>query len=177
MQPYRIVKPHDDCERCTPTGDGHQLCQHGTCDRMAEVQYQRHAGPEEFASIPEGLRPIDGVATRAVFVCAAHEPPPTEVHHADCKGHAACDCPAGFDAPVNDKWVPPVEDPAAHVEALAAIHAAELAFYKDLLLRYGGDTDRAAEYVQTVFGGYLEQAKHVQAVKDHDMPPRIAATD
>lgn len=168
MQPYRNAKPHtDDCEQCSELGEGHRLCQHGVCGSLAEGQYQRHATPEEFAAIPEGLRPIDGVAHRAVFVCAGHGPgPAVDVHAADCEGHGHCLCDGA--APSFEKYRPPSENPAEHAESLRIVHEAEMAFYKKVLMEHLGDTDAAAEHVRRVFGGLLEQARQVQSVKDHD---------
>jgi hypothetical protein len=75
MQPYRAERPHDpaECQTCGPTRPGHQLCQHDSCDELAEAQHRRHATAEEFAALPEAFQPIDGVAYQAVFSCYDHE--------------------------------------------------------------------------------------------------------
>lgn len=171
MQPYRVARPHegDECEHCAPNGEGHRLCQHGSCAAHAEFQYQRHATPEEFAQIPEGLRPIDGVARRAVFVCADHQiDPDVDTHAAHCEGLGSCPCSPEQTGPDFEKYVPPVENPAEQAEAMRIVHEAEMAFYKKIVAEHLGDVDAAATHVQRVFGGFLEQAKQVQAVKDHD---------
>jgi hypothetical protein len=69
MQPYRTVKPHSpaECPQCSPTGTGHQLCQ--GCDEIATSQTLRHATDAEYAALPEGLRPIDGLAQQTVYAC------------------------------------------------------------------------------------------------------------
>lgn len=46
------------------------------CGQPVEAQHQRHLTVEEYAALPEGLRPIDGYATRAVRTCGDCAPPP-----------------------------------------------------------------------------------------------------
>lgn len=73
------LKPHGpECPACGPTAPGHPACQAG-CGRHATVQHRRHATADEYAAIPQGLRPIDGVAHVAVFTCE------------DCEPSAICD--------------------------------------------------------------------------------------
>jgi hypothetical protein len=75
LQPYRFAKPHDPaaCRLCGPGSPGHHVCQHPGCDQIAASQVvQRHATADEYNTIPAGLRPIDGIATQAVFACDTH---------------------------------------------------------------------------------------------------------
>jgi len=46
------------------------------CGQSVEAQHQRHLTAEEYAALPEGLRPTDGHATRAVFTCGDCAPDP-----------------------------------------------------------------------------------------------------
>lgn len=46
------------------------------CGQTVEAQHQRHLTAEEYAAIPEALRPIDGYATRMVRTCGDCAPPP-----------------------------------------------------------------------------------------------------
>lgn len=73
MQPYRFVTGEAVPGR--PAG-GHHLCQQDTCAEVAESQHRRHATDEEYAALPEGLVPIDGVCHMAVFTCGDHEMDP-----------------------------------------------------------------------------------------------------
>lgn len=77
---YRSVKPHaaDGLDCCTPRGPGHYACQNPACPgagenngagRPAGRQVRRHATAAEYAALPVGLMPIDGVAHQAVFMC------------------------------------------------------------------------------------------------------------
>lgn len=45
------------------------------CGQGVEAQYQRHATQAEYDALPEGLRPIDGVALIAVKTCGDCLPP------------------------------------------------------------------------------------------------------
>lgn len=58
----------------TATAD---LC---ACGQAAEAAYQRHATQAEYDALPEGLKPIDGVATIAVRVCGDCHPGPICSH-------------------------------------------------------------------------------------------------
>ena len=80
LLPYATVKPHDaaECPHCGPRGQGHHRCQNGACPgrdenngagRVATMQTRRHATEQEYAALPLGLLPIDGVAHQAVFAC------------------------------------------------------------------------------------------------------------
>lgn len=75
MQPYRQLRPHDPatCQRCVPSGIGHQGCQQDRCDEIAETQHQRHATDAEYAALPESFVPADGICLAAVFMCGDHE--------------------------------------------------------------------------------------------------------
>jgi hypothetical protein len=46
------------------------------CGQPIEAQHQRHLTAEEYDAIPEGLRPIDGYATKSVFTCGDCAPDP-----------------------------------------------------------------------------------------------------
>lgn len=74
LQPYRYAKPHDPtvCQLCGPLSPGHHVCQHPGCDELSTSQIQRHANQDEYNTIPEGLRPIDGIAARPTFACDTH---------------------------------------------------------------------------------------------------------
>lgn len=96
MQPYRSARTHgDDCRACVPPfGPGHALCQHGTCQQPAELQYPRHASAAGYATLPESLQPIDGICHQAVFVCGDHEPDPICDHPAQLAPEpVSVDCP------------------------------------------------------------------------------------
>lgn len=77
---YATVKPHhpSTCAACTPTRPGHHVCQNPACPgrgenngvgRIATMATRRHATDAEFAALPLGLRPIDGIAHQAVYAC------------------------------------------------------------------------------------------------------------
>lgn len=77
---YRTVKPHaaDALDCCTLRGPGHYACQNPGCPgagenngagRPAGRQVRRHATAAEYAALPVGLMPIDGVCHRPVFMC------------------------------------------------------------------------------------------------------------
>lgn len=70
MQPYRFVTT---MAREGQGPGGQHLCQHDGCDEPAESQHRRHATDAEYAEIPEGLVPVDGVCHMAVFTCGDHE--------------------------------------------------------------------------------------------------------
>jgi hypothetical protein len=89
MQPYRTGKPHaSGCDQCAPQGAGHHLCQAPGCQNVAgDRQAARHATAEEYAAIPDGLKPLDGIAHMSVYGCddcaedaftpfCDHTPPP-----------------------------------------------------------------------------------------------------
>lgn len=99
IQELANLKPHaaDDCPLCTLRGSGHRACQTG-CGRHATVQHRRHATAQEYAAIPEGLRPIDGVAHVAVFTCEDCAPPAICEHLAPAASPCAA-CGAVGDAP------------------------------------------------------------------------------
>ena len=65
MQPYRLVADKNGRER--------HLCQQDGCDEVAETQHRRHATEREYADLPDGLVPSDGVCHAAVFTCNDHE--------------------------------------------------------------------------------------------------------
>ena len=80
MLGYRTVKPHtaDGLACCAPRGPGHYACQNPACPgahenqgagRAAGEQTRRHATAAEYAALPPGLTPIDGVCHMAVFMC------------------------------------------------------------------------------------------------------------
>lgn len=77
---YRTVKPHaaDGSDCCARRGPGHHACQNPACPgatenngagRAAGPQTRRHATTAEYAALPPGLTPIDGVCHQAVFMC------------------------------------------------------------------------------------------------------------
>lgn len=74
MQPYRNIRPHKgaDCPECAPNRAGHPQCQADGCDKIATTQTKRHATQAEYDALPEGLRPIDGVARQRVDACDDH---------------------------------------------------------------------------------------------------------
>lgn len=78
--PYATVKPHDPaiCSACSPARPGHCVCMNSACPgrgenggagRLATMNARRHATDDEFAALPLGLRPIDGIAHQAVYAC------------------------------------------------------------------------------------------------------------
>ena len=80
MLNYRTVKPHaaDGMDCCAARGPGHYACQNPGCPgvgenggagRAANAQGRRHATEAEYAALPMGLMPIDGVCHRPVFMC------------------------------------------------------------------------------------------------------------
>lgn len=63
-----------------------------TCGQPVEAQYQRHATQAEYDAIPQGLKPIDGVALIAVKCCGDCLPPPCQhpaAEPATCPGCGA----------------------------------------------------------------------------------------
>lgn len=48
-------------------------CHVAGCGQPVAAQWQRHATQAEYDAIPEKLKPIDGIATIAVFGCDDHE--------------------------------------------------------------------------------------------------------
>jgi hypothetical protein len=66
---------------------GATLC---ACGEPIEPQHQRHLTQAEYDTIPEGLRPIDGYATVAVYTCGDCAPPPFCGHPDD----APVPCPS-----------------------------------------------------------------------------------
>lgn len=118
MLPLAILRPHHpaECDDCGPRGQGHKRCQNTACPgagennsqgRIATHQTQRHATRAEFTALPEGLRPIDGRATVAVFGCEdcaedafepfCEHPTPQPAPCATCgaNGDAPCTKPNG----------------------------------------------------------------------------------
>lgn len=73
MQPYRYIRPHDPATcptgACAPNRPGHPQCQNDGCDAIATTRAQRHATQAVYDALPEGLRPIDGVAHQRVYAC------------------------------------------------------------------------------------------------------------
>ena len=82
MLPPRAIKPHDPraCPNgaCAPRGPGHPGCMNENCEgsgdnagqgRIATNTALRHATAEEYAALPLGLMPIDGIARIAVHAC------------------------------------------------------------------------------------------------------------
>ena len=63
--------------RTTATAD---LC---ACGQQVEAQYQRHATQTEYDALPDGLKPIDGIALIAVRCCGDCLPPPICEHPDD----------------------------------------------------------------------------------------------
>jgi hypothetical protein len=50
------------------------------CGQPVEAQHQQHLTRAEYDALPEGLRPVDGYATKAVFTCGDCAPGPFCVH-------------------------------------------------------------------------------------------------
>jgi hypothetical protein len=103
LQPYRTVRPHDadQCADCAPSGQGHQQCQAPGCDNLAAFQTRRHATQAEYDAIPEGRRPIHGVAHQTVFACDVDEHAEATVMyctHAPPKAGTCPTCKAPVDA-------------------------------------------------------------------------------
>lgn len=63
------------------------------CGQPAEMQYQRHATQAEYDTLPDGLKPIDGIALVAVRVCGDCLPPPI-CEHPDATPAPCPDCHA-----------------------------------------------------------------------------------
>ena len=57
------------------------------CGQSVEAQHQQHLTQAEYDALPEGLRPIDGYAVKAVFTCG------------DCALPPFCEHPAGGEVP------------------------------------------------------------------------------
>lgn len=95
MQPYSAVKPHDPnrCPDCAPTGHGHQACQADDCGQIATSQTRRHATDAEYAAIPPGLAPLDGVAHIAVYGCDDCSESPTFHHFCTHPASEPVPCP------------------------------------------------------------------------------------
>ena len=69
------------------------------CGQNVEAQYQRHATQAEYDALPEGLKPIDGVALIAVKTCGDCLPPDPCQHQAaepvpcpDCQAQPGKPC-------------------------------------------------------------------------------------
>ena len=63
------------------------------CGQPAEAQYQRHATAQEYDTLPDGLKPIDGIALVAVRCCGDCLPPPI-CEHPDTTPAPCPDCHA-----------------------------------------------------------------------------------
>lgn len=79
-----------------PTTAPTDLC---ACGQQVEAQYQRHATQAEYDALPDGLKPIDGIALIAVRCCGDCLPPPicehpdaTPVPCPDCHAQPAQPC-------------------------------------------------------------------------------------
>lgn len=75
MQNAHTVRPHDPaaCDACAPRGPGHPGCQADGCSEPGEArQVRRHATAAEYAQLPAGLVPIDGICHLAVHACDDH---------------------------------------------------------------------------------------------------------
>lgn len=63
------------------------------CGQSVEMQYQRHATAQEYDALPDGLKPIDGIALIAVRVCGDCHPGPI-CEHPDATPVPCPDCGA-----------------------------------------------------------------------------------
>lgn len=68
------------------------------CGQPVEMQYQRHATQAEYDTLPDGLKPIDGIALVAVRVCGDCHPAPI-CQHPDDAPVPCPDCHAQPGAP------------------------------------------------------------------------------
>jgi hypothetical protein len=83
-----------------------------TCGGPGEMQHQRHLTQAEYELTPEGLRPIDGWATRTVKTCGDHEVPGFCVHaQAEPEPCAICHAAPGQECAKPDGSPRPVPHP------------------------------------------------------------------